>query len=204
MAGMRSLACLWKNPLSEVAMRSTVHKANLAALAFLLSAGVGSGTTFAEPSEGSRHGDPRIRGIDLERSTIPELQDAMDHHRLTSVELTLFYLDRIEDLNPEVHAVIATNPVAIVEAVFSDIRRATHDLRGPMDGIPVLLKDNVDTREVVATAGSEALLDARGRDAFLVTRLRAAGAVIMAKANLSEWANFRSFFSSSGWSGVGG
>jgi amidase len=73
-----------------------------------------------------------------------------------------------------------------------------------MDGIPVLLKDNVDTRDVRATAGSEALLGARGRDAFLVTRLRHAGAVILGKANLSEWANFRSFLSSSGWSGVGG
>jgi len=184
-------------------MRISVHKANLAALAFLVSAGIGSGTTVAD-SDRARHGNPSIHGIDLERSTIPELQDAMDHHRLTSVELTLFYLDRIEDLNPELHAVIATNPVAIIEAVFSDIRRATHDLRGPMDGIPVLLKDNVDTRELRATAGSEALLDATGRDAFLVQRLRTAGAVILAKANLSEWANFRSFLSSSGWSGVGG
>ena len=184
-------------------MRISVHKANLAALAFLVSAGIGSRTTVAD-SDRARHGNPSIHGIDLERSTILDLQDAMDHHRLTSVELTVFYLNRIDDLNPDLHAVIATNPFAIVQAVFSDIRRATHNLRGPMDGIPVLLKDNVDTRELVATAGSEALLDARGRDAFLVTRLRAAGAVIMAKANLSEWANFRSFFSSSGWSGVGG
>src|ERR1043165_9579604 len=184
-------------------MRISVHKANLAALAFLVSAGIGSGTKVGDPDR-ARCGNPSIHGIDLERSTIPELQDAMDHHRLTSVELTLFYLDRIEDLNPELHAVIATNPVAIIEAVFSDIRRATHDLRGPMDGIPVLLKDNVDTRELRATAGSEALLDATGRDAFLVQRLRTAGAVILAKANLSEWANFRSFLSSSGWSGVGG
>jgi len=185
-------------------MRIPVHRATLAALAFVVSAGAGAGTTVADPSDRARHGNPSIHGIDLERATILDLQDAMQHHRLTSVELTLFYLDRIEDLNPELHAVIATNPLAIVEAVFSDIRRATHDLRGPMDGIPVLLKDNVDTRERRATAGSEALLGARGTDAFLVKRLRSAGAVILAKANLSEWANFRSFLSSSGWSGVGG
>jgi amidase len=93
----------------------------------------------------------------------------------------------------------------VIEAVFSDLRRATHDLRGPMDGIPVLLKDNVDTRIVATTAGSEALQDARhDRDAFLVRKLRAAGAVILGKANLSEWANFRSSLSSSGWSATGG
>jgi amidase len=73
-----------------------------------------------------------------------------------------------------------------------------------MDGIPVLLKDNVDTRILVGAAGSEALEQATGRDAFLVGRLRAAGAVIVGKANLSEWANFRSFLSSSGWSARGG
>ncbi|HEX3762439.1 MAG TPA: amidase, partial [Kofleriaceae bacterium] len=141
---------------------------------------------------------------DLERSTIPQLQDAMDRGRISSLLLTAFYLGRIEDLNPELHAVIATSPTALIEAAFSDIRRATHRLRGPMDGIPVLLKDNVDTEVLRATAGSEALLGARGRDAFLVGRLRDAGAVILAKTNLSEWANFRSFLSSSGWSGVGG
>jgi amidase len=177
------------------------HKAILATAAFLL----GSGSTIAQPSSHARHGDPVIRGIDLERSTILDLQRDMDHHRLSSVELTAFYLVRIAELNPELHAVIATSPTALIEAVFSDLRRATHQLRGPMDGIPVLLKDNVGTRVLVATAGSEALANARDRrDAFLVRQLRAAGAVVIGKANLSEWANFRSFLSSSGWSAVGG
>jgi amidase len=185
-------------------MRIFSHAALLAGTALLGALLIDAPPTSADPSPQSRHGDARIRGIDLERSTIPELQDAMDHHRLSSVELTAFYLDRIEDLNPELHAVIATSPIALVEAVLSDVRRATHRLRGPMDGIPVLLKDNVDTQILRATAGSEALLGARGRDAFLVRRLRDAGAVIIGKANLSEWANFRSFLSSSGWSGVGG
>jgi len=173
------------------------------AVTVLLGFALGAGTTRAGATA-SRHNDPMLRGIDLERTTIPQLQDAMDRGRISSVLLTAFYLERIEDLNPELHAVIATDPTALIQAVFSDIRRATHRLRGPMDGIPVLLKDNVDTEELRATAGSEALLHARGRDAFLVGRLRDAGAVIIGKANLSEWANFRSFLSSSGWSGVGG
>src|SRR3954466_12219073 len=178
------------------------HRVILAAT-LLLGFALGASTTTAQPTA-SRHGDPVLRGIDLERSTIPQLQDAMDRGRISSLLLTAFYLDRIGDLNPELHAVIATSPTALLEAAFSDIRRATRRLRGPMDGIPVLLKDNVDTEVVRATAGSEALLGARGRHALLVGRLRDAGAVIIGKANLSEWANFRSFLSSSGWSGVGG
>jgi amidase len=182
------------------------HRVILAATV-LLGFALGASTTIAGTRAGStasRHGDPILRGIDLERSTIPQLQDAMDRGRISSLLLTAFYLGRIEDLNPELHAVIATDPTALIQAAFSDIRRATHHLRGPMDGIPILLKDNVDTEVLRATAGSEALLGARGRDAFLVGRLRDAGAVIIGKANLSEWANFRSFLSSSGWSGVGG
>lgn len=182
-------------------MRFSSHKAILAAAAFML----GSGSPLvAQPASQAVHGDPVLRGLDLERSTIPEIQAAMDHGRISSVLLTAFYLGRIAELNPELNAVIATSPTALLEAALSDVRRLTHQLRGPMDGIPVLLKDNVDTQVLPATAGSEALQGARGRDAFLVRRLRDAGAVILGKANLSEWANFRSFLSSSGWSGVGG
>ena len=182
-------------------MRFSRHKAILVAAALLL----GSGSPLvAQPSTPARHGDPVLRGLDLERSTIPEIQRAMNNGRISSILLTAFYLGRIAELNPELHAVISTSPTALLEAALSDLRRLTHQLRGPMDGIPVLLKDNVDTAILPATAGSEALENARGRDAFLVRRLRAAGAVIIGKANLSEWANFRSFLSSSGWSGVGG
>src|ERR1041385_6921131 len=159
------------------------HRAILATAAFLFGSGLGSGTLVADPSSSARHGDPVIRGIDLERSTILDLQRDMDHGRLSSLELTAFYLVRIARVNPDLNAVIDTSPVALLEAAFSDIRRATHQLRGPMDGIPVLLKDNVDTQILVGTAGSEALENARGRDAFLVKRLREAGAVILGKAN---------------------
>lgn len=177
------------------------HTAILAAAACLL----GSGSTIANPSVQTRHGDAVLRGVDLERSTIPDLQAAMDRGQISSLQLTGFYLGRIAELNPELHAVIATSPTALFEAASSDLRRQSHQLKGPMDGIPVLLKDNVDTRIVPTTAGSEALEGAtHDRDAFLVRRLRAAGAVVLGKANLSEWANFRSINSSSGWSAVGG
>jgi amidase len=170
-----------------------------AAVAAPLLLALGTSPAVASPAPVS------VRGIDLEHSTIPELQAAMDRHRLTALELTTFYLQRIADVDRSLNAVIVTSPTAVLEAVFSDLRRASHDLLGPLDGIPVLLKDNVDTRIVDATAGSEALLKARhDRDAFLVRKIRAAGGVVLGKTNLSEWANFRSSLSSSGWSGVGG
>jgi amidase len=175
----------------------------IAALAFAAASGASS--TAAEPTASSPQGGVSIRGIDLERSTIPDLQQAMDRGQLSSFELTLFYLSRIRDVDPELRSVITTSPTALGEALLSDLRRHTHRLRGPMDGIPVLLKDNIDTQIMPTTAGSEALLLARpDRDAFLVRQLRDGGAVILGKTNLSEWANFRSFSSSSGWSAVGG
>jgi len=185
-------------------MRISSHKAILVAAAFSLGSGLGSGSTIADPAGKPGGGSVSLHGLDLERSTIPEIQDAMDHGRFSAFELTAFYLERIAQVDPKVHAVITTSPTALIEALVSDIRRQTHRSQGPMDGIPVLLKDNVDTEVMPATAGSEALLQAQHRDAFLVRRLRAAGAVVLGKTNLSEWANFRSFLSSSGWSGVGG
>src|SRR3954451_8408962 len=147
----------------------------------------------------------KLHGIDLDTATVLDLQGHMDKHRLTSAQLTAFYLSRIQQLNPDLHAVIETNPDASAEATASDEHRALHGSRGPLDGIPVLLKDNVGTGDREhTTAGSFALLNAPPADAFLVAKLRAAGAVILGKANLSEWANFRSFTSSSGWSGRGG
>jgi amidase len=146
-----------------------------------------------------------IAGIDLEKATVLDLQNALNSGQLTSVELTRFYLDRIAALNPKLHAVIETNPDALAEAAASDASRAARGARSALDGIPVLLKDNVETGDrEKSTAGSLALVDAPAHDAFLVQRLRAAGAVVLGKANLSEWANFRSFTSSSGWSARGG
>src|SRR6201989_3266099 len=123
---------------------------------------------------------------------------------LSSAVLTGSYLQRIERLNPALHAVITVNPDAPAEAAASDAARAADGSRGRLEGIPVLVKDNIQVAGMPTTAGSPALLSAEPGDAFLVTRLREAGAVIIGKANLSEWANFRSTHSTSGWSTLGG
>ena len=143
-------------------------------------------------------------GIDAHGATVAGLQRALSSRLLTSAELTAFYLDRIERLNPDLHAVITVSPYAPGEARASDRARSDGQPRGLLEGIPVLVKDNIAARGMPATAGSPALAGAESGDAFLVARLRAAGAVILGKANLSEWANIRSTHSSSGWSTLGG
>src|SRR5215469_4133635 len=143
-------------------------------------------------------------GISARDATVRNLGLALSAGALTAAELTDFYLARIERLNPALCAVIAISPDAIGEAAASDARRAAGQALGALDGIPVLLKDNVSASGLPATAGSPALLQAAGPDAFLVGRLRAAGAVILGKSNLSEGANFLSRPSSSGLSTLGG
>jgi amidase len=143
-------------------------------------------------------------GIGTRGATVAGLQRALSSGSLTSAGLTAFYLDRIERLNPDLHAVISVSPHAAADAAGSDAARARGASRGPLEGIPVLIKDNIAVAGRPATAGSPALADAESGDAFLVARLRAAGAVILGKANLSEWANFRSPHSTSGWSTLGG
>ncbi|HEY8988720.1 MAG TPA: amidase, partial [Candidatus Limnocylindrales bacterium] len=117
--------------------------------------------------------------------------------------LVQFYLHRIKKLNPKLHAIITVSPTALADARAAD-RARRHGVRKPLLGIPVIVKDNIDTTGMPTTAGSFALKGSTPPDAFIVQRLRAAGAIIIAKANLSEWANFRSLVSSSGWSGIGG
>lgn len=144
-------------------------------------------------------------GLNLDSATIPELQVRMSLGRLTSAQLTDMYLHRIATIDPLLHSVLFLDPTAPAQARASDERRHDGRLRGPLDGIPVLLKDNIDTAGLGSTAGSRALLAQPPRtDATLVTRLRNAGAVLLGKTNLSEWANFRSTTATSGWSGVGG
>jgi amidase len=149
---------------------------------------------------------PDIPGTSINpaSSSVAELRQAMAAGGLTSSALTKHYLDRITELNPVLHAVIAVSPDALAQAAASDAAWAAGQPRGPLEGIPVLIKDNVQVAGMPTTAGSSALLAVRSPDAFIVSRLRAAGAVILGKANLSEWANFRSTRSSSGWSTVGG
>jgi amidase len=140
--------------------------------------------------------------------SIQELEQAMTDGRLSAESLTRFYLARIRALNrsgPRLNAVIAVNPDALAQARALDKERREH-VRGPLHGIPVLIKDNIETRDrMPTTAGSLALEHNFAReDAPVVASLRAAGAVILGKTNLSEWANFRSSHSVSGWSAVGG
>jgi amidase len=142
--------------------------------------------------------------IDPASSSVAELRQAMFDGRLTATALTQHCLTRIKELNPLLHAVIAVNPEALTEAAASDEAWDSGRPRGLLEGIPVLVKDNVQVAGMPTTAGSPALLASCPPDAFIVSRLRAAGAVILAKANLSEWANFRSTHSSSGWSTLGG
>ncbi|WP_287597866.1 amidase [Thermomonas sp.] len=144
----------------------------------------------------------------FEEAGITELQRLMADGAVTSHALTQAYLDRIAAIDkagPTLNSVIELNPDALKEADALDAERKAGKLRGPLHGIPVLLKDNIDATPMVNSAGSLALAEHRPKaDAFLVAKLRQAGAVILGKTNLSEWANFRSTRSTSGWSGRGG
>jgi len=150
-------------------------------------------------------GKPSLDVVELSAS---DARARMASGELTSAALTQAYLDRIakvDDAGPMLNAVIEINAQAVAEATALDAERKAGKLRGPLHGIPVLLKDNIDTAGMVNSAGSLAMADNRpAADAFVVARLRASGAVILGKTNLSEWANFRSTRSSSGWSSRGG
>jgi len=144
----------------------------------------------------------------IEEADIAILQAQMKSGATDSHALTQAYLDRIaaiDDAGPRLNAVIELNPDAMKEADARDAERDAGRVRGPLHGIPVLLKDNIDATPMVNSAGSLALAAHKPKDdAFLVARLREAGAVILGKTNLSEWANFRSTRSTSGWSSRGG
>ena len=143
-------------------------------------------------------------------ATISQLQAAMTNGQLTSKDLVQGYLNRMKQLNPTLHAVIETNPNAVAIATSLDHERKAGHVRGPLHGIPVLVKDNIATLDnMQTTAGSLALYNSRvPADAVIIQRLRAAGAVILGKTNLGEWANFRGFDNvyplAVGWSARGG
>src|SRR5437763_8984367 len=126
-------------------------------------------------------------------ATIPELQDAMASGDLTSTQLVRGYVERIQSLNPLLHSVIETNPDAVQIAAGLDNERSNGHVRGPLHGIPVLVKDNIATNDQMqTTAGSLALYGNHvPADSVIIQQLRAAGAIILGKSNLGEWANFR-------------
>ena len=179
----------------------------------LLALGVAAGLAPALPRAGAAAGaagdPPTVRPFELDEATIATLQAEMASGRRTSEDLVRLYLSRIEEIDrsgPALRSVIEVNPDALSIAADLDRERKEKGSRGPLHGVPVLIKDNIATADrMETTAGSLALVGARpAADAPLVARLRAAGAVILGKTNLSEWANFRSTRSSSGWSGRGG
>jgi amidase len=171
---------------------------------------VGESRDEVQPDAGAAKAvAPAIPSFELEGLGVEQLQQGMASGRWTARRLVELYHDRIAAVDrggPRINQVLELNPDAIAIAEGLDAERRAGRVRGPLHGIPVLIKDNIATTDrMETTAGSLALLGARPpREAFIVARLRAAGAVILGKTNLSEWANFRSNRSSSGWSGRGG
>ena len=161
----------------------------------------------ARPTESQPTSQPAA-SLDVIELSAVDARDRMAAGTLTSRALTQAYLDRIgsvDDAGPRLDSVIELNPGALADADALDAERKAGKVRGPLHGVPVLLKDNIDVAGMVNSAGSLALAEHRPKqDAFIAGRLRAAGAVILGKTNLSEWANFRSTRSSSGWSSRGG
>jgi amidase len=162
-----------------------------------------------QPKAGEKANSADQPSFEFAEMTVAEMQQRMKGGTLTSRALTQAYLDQIAALDkegPKINAVIELNPDALGIAEAMDKERKDGKVRGPMHGIPILIKDNIDTADKMqTTAGSLALTgNVASGDAFVVKRLREAGAVILGKTNLSEWANFRSTRSSSGWSSRGG
>jgi amidase len=152
---------------------------------------------------------PDYSNFPLHEATVDSLQEGLRSGRLTARSITELYLSRIEALNqkgPELRAIIETNPQALEIADQLDAERKAGKVRGPLHGIPVALKDNIDTHDrMTTTAGSLALEGSiPPRDAFIAQKLREAGAILIAKANMSEWAYWRGMHASSGWSARGG
>src|SRR5256714_12660462 len=186
--------------------RRTFLRRGLGGAAFALSPALGS-QREENPGEGSTNAP--VKSFEFEETTIFELQEAMRSGRQTSRKITEAYLERIQEVDkqgPSLNSVIELNPDALAIADSLDNERKAGRVRGPLHGIPILIKDNIDTGDrMLTTAGSLALVGQPApRDAFIVQKLRDNGAVILGKTNLSEWANIRSKYSTSGWSGRGG
>jgi len=184
-------------------------RTGIAGAAATLAANAGAAHSASARTSAASPVSSAAKAFELDELTISQLQAGMSSGDFTAHSLAGKYLQRISEIDkrgPIINSVIEVNPDALAIAEAMDKERKAGRARGPLHGIPLLIKDNIDTADrMMTTAGSLALVGARPpRDAFIVGRLREAGAVIIGKTNLSEWANFRSSHSSSGWSGRGG
>src|SRR5438034_2439779 len=190
--------------------RRDLLRLGAAAAASTTLVGVAGSTTAAAAERSSTEAPGRFAApTTFNEATVAELTAAMANGTTSAVELTSFYLTRIANIDqkgPALNSVIELNPDALAMAQNADALRRRGQVLGPLHGIPILLKDNIDTGDKMQTsAGSFALVGTPAvKDSTVAAKLRAGGAVILGKTNLSEWANFRSFFSTSGWSGRGG
>jgi len=195
---------------------SSPNDANLDRRRFLQTGVLGAAATVIRPAPGAARivnvlsPVPEVRGFELDEVTIDALQEGMKSGKYTSRSIVEKYLYRIEEIDksgPAINSVIEVNPDALEIAEGLDRERKEKGVRGPLHGIPLLLKDNIDTADkMMTTAGSLGLVGAPkpAKDSWVAGKLRLAGAVILGKTNLSEWANIRSNHSTSGWSGRGG
>jgi amidase len=199
-----------ERPASPAASRrSFLQSALVTASASALYPALGAARAAASTPAAEAAPDAQVRTFELEEITISELQDGMKSGKFTALSLVEKYMSRIDEIDkrgPAVNAIIELNPDALSTADGLDKERKAKGARGPLHGIPVLIKDNIDTADrMMTTAGSLALVGSKpAKDSFVAQKLRAAGAVILGKTNLSEWANIRSSHSVSGWSGRGG
>ncbi len=194
----KTISYFCKEPLDPIKMKTQILM--VVAITFIFLAG-------CQQNTGEQQKAAAVP--DLEEATIADLQQVYDNGDYTIEQVVQYYLDRIDAIDqngPHLNAIICINPDALTIAEMLDKELAAGKSRGPLHGIPVVLKDNIDTHDnMPTTAGSRALANSYPpEDSWVAAQLRKAGAVIIAKANLSEWANFRGEMSSSGWSGVGG
>lgn len=178
---------------------------------FFKAAAIGGGALAISPltactSENKQEVHAKVASFEWDEITVAELQQLMNNGQESALSIVKKFLKRIRDIDPMLNSVIEINPDAERIAMELDDERKQGKIRGPLHGIPVLIKDNIDTGDqMMTTAGSLALVGFMAeKDAFIVERLREAGAVLLGKTNLSEWANIRSTRSSSGWSSRGG
>src|SRR2546425_1494929 len=216
---MRAIAVLGGRPMTEDRTNTArdehndLHQSAMSRRNFLAATAAGSAVFLPGGLSSLFRAAAAVAGSNFQfvEKTIPQLQAAMVAGQITARELVLGYLDRIQQLNPTLHAVIETNPNAVSIAAGLDNERRAGHVRGPLHGIPLLVKDNIATLDnLQTTAGSLALYGSHvPADSPLIQHLRAAGAIILGKANLGEWANFRddeaeTYPLAVGWSARGG